>query len=187
MKAHTQNGGGQALAQSPATSPAPSPEADAAPKAEMRVFKDLNAVAALAAELREGILQAFIENQIRIVRFEPGHIEFNAGADAARENVQRLRSFLEEHSGMSWSVALSRAEGAPTIAEVRAGENAKAVANAADHPLVKAVLDTFPGAAVEAVRQVVKPMLPTGITDNDGTGPIDPADEDLEDPDDEIL
>ena len=187
MKAHTQNGGGQALAQSPAMSPAPSPEADAAPKAEMRVFKDLNAVAALAAELREGILQAFIENQIRIVRFEPGHIEFNAGADAARENVQRLRSFLEEHSGMSWSVALSRAEGAPTIAEVRVGENAKAVANAADHPLVKAVLDTFPGAAVEAVRQVVKPTLPTGISDNDAMGPSDPIDEGAEDPDDEIL
>ena len=181
-----QSGGGQALAQNPTASPAPSPQAETAPNAEMRVFKDLNAVAALAAELREGILQAFIENQIRIVRFEPGHIEFNAGADAARENVQRLRAFLEEHSGVSWSVALSRAEGAPTIAEKRAGENAKAVANAADHPLVKAVLETFPGAAVEAVRQVAKPTLPVGIAENDDVGSIDPAYEVPEDPDDEI-
>jgi len=130
----------------PRTTPAP----------EARTFANFEAVAVLAGELREGLLQSFLENQVRIVTFAPGKIEFSADGGADREMVQKLKSFLEEHSAMPWSLAVARDSTQQTIAEVRAGEAVKARAAAGDHPLVKAVLETFPGARVEEVRHVAK-------------------------------
>ena len=164
------NGGGsvqQSTSTAPAmhASPSPSANPDPAPTAQMatqrqpsaRVFANLDEVALRAGEMREGRLQWFIETQLRTVRFEPGHLEINAGQGADRELIQRLKSFLEEETKMPWSLALSSKEGSTTVAENKAADAEAARAHAAGHPLVKAVLETFPGAAVEDVRAVVQP------------------------------
>ncbi len=164
------NGGGSAQ-QSASTAPAmqaspnPSANPDPAPTAQLstqaqpaaRVFANLDEVALRAGEMREGRLQWFIETQLRTVRFEPGHLEINAGQGADRELIQRLKSFLEEETKMPWSLALSSKEGSTTVAENKAADAEAARAHAAGHPLVKAVLETFPGAQVEDVRAVVQP------------------------------
>ncbi|WNK00495.1 DNA polymerase III subunit gamma/tau [Thalassospiraceae bacterium LMO-JJ14] len=172
-KAHA--GGGGAAAE---RAPAAQPQADAAPQAvprtEARAFPDFEAVAVLAGELREGLLQAFLENQVRIVTFQPGRIEFSADGNADRDMVQKLKSFLEEHSSMTWSLALARESNAPTIAEMRAEQAADARSKAGDHPLVKAVLDAFPGANVEEVRHVKPKVLSDAEpTDPDAAGEDD--------------
>jgi len=161
------NGGGSSASAAPATRTSPSPSAnpDPAPTAQLatqaqpvaRVFANLDEVALRAGEMREGRLQWFIETQLRTVRFEPGHLEINAGQGADRELIQRLKSFLEEETKMPWSLALSSKEGSTTVAENKAADAEAARAHAAGHPLVKAVLETFPGAQVEDVRAVVQP------------------------------
>ncbi|MGJ3260107.1 MAG: DNA polymerase III subunit gamma/tau [Rhodospirillales bacterium] len=151
--ARARAGGGRTVAEG---APAPSTVAESAPRAEVRTFSNLEAVAALAGELREGLLQAFLENQVRIVTFEPGRIEFSADGGADRDMVQRLKGFLEEHSGVPWTVALARASDAPTIAELRHRHAEKARSEAGEHPLVRAVLEQFPGATVEEVRHVAR-------------------------------
>ena len=167
------NGGSTSSGASPArqtsqqADPAPSAQANIQAHVEIqavahpstRVFANLDEVALRAGELREGRLQWFIETQLRTVRFEPGHIEINAGQGADRQLVQRLKSFLEEETGMSWTLALSGKEGSTTVAENKAADAETARAEAATHPLVKAVLETFPGAQVENVRAVVRPKL----------------------------
>ncbi|MBO6947924.1 MAG: DNA polymerase III subunit gamma/tau [Rhodospirillales bacterium] len=140
--------------------PMPSPESSPAPRAEARAFANFEAVAQLAGELREGLLQAFLENQVRIVNFEPGRIEFAADGGADREMIQRLKGFLEEHSGTTWAVALARESRAQTLSEMRAVDAEKARSAAGEHPLVRAVLDQFPGATVEEVRQVARSVGP---------------------------
>jgi DNA polymerase III subunit gamma/tau len=50
-------------------------------------------------------------------------------------------------------VAVSQAEGAPTLAEDEARRASEARNEVAGHPLVRAVLDTFPGATIAAVRE----------------------------------
>lgn len=142
---------------SPNTNPDPAPTAQTHVQPTARVFANLDEVAMRAGELREGRLQWFIENQVRVVRFEPGHLEINAGQSADREMVQRLKSFLEEETSMTWSLALSSQQGSTTVSENKAAAAEAARDNAAAHPLVKAVLDTFPGAKVEDVRAVVQP------------------------------
>ncbi|MCK5777266.1 MAG: DNA polymerase III subunit gamma/tau [Rhodospirillales bacterium] len=143
-----------------AGSPMPSPETTPTQRTEARRFANFEAVALLAGELREGLLQAFLENHVRIVKFEPGRIEFAADGGADREMIQRLKGFLEEHSGRPWAVALARESRAQTLAEMRAIDAEKARSAAGAHPLVRAVLDQFPGATVEEVRQVAQPAGP---------------------------
>lgn len=143
-----------------AGSPMPSSETAPAQRTEARRFANFEAVALLAGELREGLLQAFLENHVRIVKFEPGRIEFAADGGADREMIQRLKGFLEEHSGRPWAVALARESRSQTLAEMRAIDAEKARSAAGAHPLVRAVLDQFPGATVEEVRQVAQPPGP---------------------------
>ena len=138
----------------------PSSETAPAQRTEARRFANFEAVALLAGELREGLLQAFLENHVRIVKFEPGRIEFAADGGADREMIQRLKGFLEEHSGRPWAVALARESRAQTLAEMRAIDAEKARSAAGAHPLVRAVLDQFPGAMVEEVRQIARPADP---------------------------
>lgn len=153
---------------SPDTSPDPVPTAQIHAQPTARVFANLDEVALRAGEVREGRLQWFIETQLRVVRFEPGHVEINAGQGADRELVQRLKSFLEEETRMSWTLALSSKEGSTTVAENKAADAEAARAEAATHPLVKAVLDTFPGAQVEDVRAVVRPKIDADPAPDEG-------------------
>lgn len=173
------NGGGTQRSAGPASatqaSPSPSPDTNPAPTAQLqpqpqptaRVFTNLDEVALRAGELREGRLQWFIETQLRVVQFAPGHLEINAGQGADRELIQRLKSFLEEETKMSWTLALSANEGSTTVAENKAADARAARAEAASHPLVKAVLETFPGAEVEDVRAVVRPKMDAELAPDD--------------------
>ncbi|MEX0694320.1 MAG: DNA polymerase III subunit gamma/tau [Rhodospirillales bacterium] len=160
-RAHTSSSAARAQPQS-APEQQPASHAALQPGPETRAFANFEAVAALANELREGLLASFLENKVRIVSFETGRIEFSADGGADRETVQKLKSFLEEHSARPWSVAVTREGGGPTLAEINAREAASARMAAGQHPLVKAVLNTFPGASVDEVRQVARtaPTVP---------------------------
>ena len=109
---------------------------------------------ALAAERREGMLQAQLLNNVHLVKFEPGHIEFRP-AEGARESLANdLSEKLAEWTGERWIVSVSDAEGQPTLGEQAAARAAGRLAEAEADPLVRAVIDAFPGAEVRAVRDL---------------------------------
>ena len=64
----------------------------------------------------------------------------------------QLGALLRELTGTRWTIALSNAEGEPTLAEQGRAAEAGRRAVAQSHPLVQAVLAAFPGASIEAVR-----------------------------------
>ncbi|TVR98450.1 MAG: DNA polymerase III subunit gamma/tau [Rhodospirillales bacterium] len=126
--------------------PAPS-----GPSARARVanFED---IVALAAQQREGLLQSQLISAVHLVAFEPGRIELRLGERAPDDLPRRLSRFLSEQTGDRWLVTVSRAEGAPTLAEQRAAVDAGRIAAATADPLVREVLAAFPGARIAAVR-----------------------------------
>ncbi len=69
----------------PAPQPASAPEARVQQAPQAHLLLNLDAVAALATELREGLLVSFLENQVRVKHFEPGKLEFSADDGADRE------------------------------------------------------------------------------------------------------
>jgi DNA polymerase-3 subunit gamma/tau len=109
-------------------------------------------VAELAGEKGEAILRANIINNVHLVSFEPSRIEVGLGKHAKKELPYQMAKFLSETTSMRWVVTVSNQAGDPPLQQQWDLGKAAECVNAAGHPLVKAVLEAFPGATVEAVR-----------------------------------
>jgi DNA polymerase-3 subunit gamma/tau len=112
-------------------------------------FRD---VVALVAAAREPMLHGHLVHSVHLVRFAPPVIELRPQPEAPRDLAARLAAVLQQATGMRWTIAFSTAAGEPTLAEQgMAADGARRTA-AAGHPLVRAILDAFPGARIEAVH-----------------------------------
>lgn len=112
-------------------------------------FRD---VAALVAEHRQAMLHAHLVHSVHLVRFAPPVIELRPKPDAPKDLAPKLMALLTEATGTRWTVALSAADGEPTLAEQGNAADAGRRAAAADHPLVRAILEAFPGARIDTVH-----------------------------------
>jgi DNA polymerase-3 subunit gamma/tau len=101
---------------------------------------------------RDVKLMVEVEGCIRLAAYQPGRIEFTPTDNAPADLAQRLGSALQRWTGNRWGVSVVNGSDAPTIAETRDAAELAIKAEAAEHPLVKAVLDAFPGATIEEVR-----------------------------------
>ncbi len=144
------NGGaGPALAIAlphPAPESPPSAEFDPPPQSFAEIV-------ALFDKRREALLRAHLWSHVHLVAFQPGRIEIRR-ADGAPDNLaNRMSQLLGEWTGARWLVAYSDAEGDPTLAQQEAHRSSTVRNEVAAHPLVRAVLDIFPGATIAAVRE----------------------------------
>jgi DNA polymerase III subunit gamma/tau len=129
-----------------APEPAPAP---ALP--EPQSFLD---VVELFEQHREAVLRSHLYAHVHLVHFEPGRIELRPAEGAPRDLSNRLGQLLSQWTGRRWVVSVSAEPGRPTLRE-EAEAHARALrGEAAQHPLVRAVLDAFPGARIEAVREL---------------------------------
>lgn len=113
---------------------------------------------ALFERHRESVLRTHLFGSVHLVAFEPGRIELRLANAAPRELPNRVGQLLQQWTGLRWTIVLSNEAGAPTLREQAEGRAAEMRNAAAAHPLVRAVLDTFPGARIEEVREIA-PMV----------------------------
>ena len=130
---------------------------------QLNSFRD---VTALVAEKREAMLHAHLVHSVHLVRFAPPVIELRPQADAPRDLASKLAALLTDATGTRWTIALSAAEGTPTLADQGSAADAARRSAAADHPLVRAIMDAFPGARIDQVHDATAdayglPMQPT--------------------------
>jgi len=125
--------------------------AEPAPSAAPRLasFRD---VAALVKDQREAMLHAHLVHSVHLVRFAPPVIEFRTTPDAPRDLSSRLAAILSEATGTRWTIAISTQEGEPTLAQQGQAADQRRRGSAAEHPLVRAILEAFPGARIESVH-----------------------------------
>ncbi len=126
------------------------PHSGTLPIPTLRTLED---VAALAAAKGAAVLKVNIENDMHLVRLEPGQIEFRPSARAPRTLSGDLAQKLKEWTGTRWVVTVAREGGTPTLAEQKNAARAAKIEAVAQEPLVRAVLDRFPGAEIVAVRE----------------------------------
>jgi DNA polymerase-3 subunit gamma/tau len=110
-------------------------------------------VVALFDKRREAVLRSHLAAHLHLVHFEPGRIEFRPAPAAPRDLANRLGQLLSEWTGTRWLIAVSEAEGEPTLRQRQEQREAELRNGVAAHPLVQAVLETFPGATIAAVRE----------------------------------
>jgi DNA polymerase-3 subunit gamma/tau len=115
--------------------------------------QDFVETVALFDRHREGITAAQLRSQVHLVAFEPGQIEFRPAEGAPRDLASRLGQKLSEWTGTRWVVAVSQEAGSPTLEQQQQVRVSELESEVARHPLVRAVLDAFPGATIAAVRE----------------------------------
>jgi DNA polymerase III subunit gamma/tau len=131
-----------AAATEPAPAPTPTPP-------RFGTFRD---VTAFVAEQRHAMLHAHLIHSVHLVRFAPPVIELRPQPEAPRDLAPKLATLLTEATGTRWTIALSTALGQQTLAEQGNAADAARRATAADHPLVRAILEAFPGARIDSVH-----------------------------------
>ena len=128
----------------------PAAAIESAPDPMPQSFPD---VVALCDKRREPLLRSHLWSDVHLVRFEPGRIEFRPATAAPRDLANRLGQLLSEWTGSRWLIAVSEAAGEPTLREQEERRQRDLRNEVTSHPLVQAVLETFPGATIAAVRE----------------------------------
>jgi DNA polymerase-3 subunit gamma/tau len=144
-------------------------------------------VVALVAELREPVLHGYLRNAVHLVRFAPGVIELRPEPDAPRDLAANLSRLLQDATGTRWTIALSKAAGEQTLDQQAAVLHVARRDAAADHPLVRAILDAFPGAVLGAVQDNTADaygLPPEAFPEMPLGEPVEPADFMTDMPDD---
>ena len=129
--------------------PPPAPAPAAAATAPVRSLRD---VVALARDARDALLASQVMQAVHLIRLEPPLLEFRPGEHAPRDLSARIAALLSEATGTRWTVAIGQLQGDRTLAEQDALLAADRRAAVLAHPLVEAIMKTFPGAVLEAMH-----------------------------------
>lgn len=141
------NGGPTMVRGSTATAVAPAHAEQALSR-----FVTFDSVIELIRARRDMKLLYEVETFIKLAKYSPGRIEFQPTEDAPADLSQRLGARLQSWTGARWGVTLVSDGGAPTIARQKSAARDDLHGRAAEHPLVQAVLLSFPGAEIRDVR-----------------------------------
>ncbi len=128
----------------------------AQPLAQLQNWRE---VATLVSEAREMQLYAQLYGMVECLAFAPGRVEIFPRPGAQPNLAPRLAQFLSAQTGQRWMVSLATASGRSTLAEEDEVQANDVLRQAAEHPLVKAVLLAFPGTKLDAVRDRVAELI----------------------------
>lgn len=140
---HVQSGGASGV-----TMTATAPAVDQA----LARFPSFEHVVELIRTNRDVKLLVEVENTLRLAAYQPGRIEFTPTDDAPRDLAQRLGTRLQQWTGNRWAVIIVGDSDAETIAEIRDAKENALKSQAENHPLMQAVMATFPGAKILSIR-----------------------------------
>ncbi|GAB0119287.1 DNA polymerase III subunit gamma/tau [Acidisoma sp. 7E03] len=112
-------------------------------------FRD---VISLVRDRGEMTLYGHLLHSVHLVRYAPPVIDIRPERDAPRDLASRLAALLAETTGQRWTIALSHQDGEPTIDQQRQAADLQREEEAASHPLVRAIMEAFPGARLQSVR-----------------------------------
>ena len=112
-------------------------------------------VIALADKMNEHILRANLVSNVHLIRFKPGTIVFQPGKNMPRAFSQELTRFLNNVTDRRWVVTVSLDEqGAETYQQHIDARERSRFKEIAELPLVRSVMEIFPGAEISEVRDV---------------------------------
>jgi DNA polymerase-3 subunit gamma/tau len=142
--------------------PARAPVPEGAPIASIRNLEDVVALCEPRSELRVNL-----EHNVHLVHLEPGRIEIRPTARAPRTLANDLQTKLRAVTGERWTVSIASQGGAPTLMEQKQAAKSARFEAVSQEPMVRAVLDRFPGAEIVAVRDVVSDDIAPSTPESD--------------------
>ena len=140
--------------------PALAPETDTA----LAHYATFDKVVSLIESNRDIKLLVEVKTCLRLVSYAPGRITFQPTDRAPQDLAQRLAGSLKNWTGVRWTVTLANESGGETLEEQ---DNAKAralEAEAMEHPLMQAVIATFPKAKITGIRSREAMAIEAAVT-----------------------
>jgi DNA polymerase-3 subunit gamma/tau len=131
------------------------------------IIRTLEDIAALAIAKGSPVLKVHIENDMHLVSLEPGKLEFRPSLRAPRTLSGDLAQKLKEWTGQRWMVTVAKDGGAPTIAESKKSAHQAKLDAVLQEPMVRAVLDRFPGSEVIAVRDLMQDDIAAPVAEDE--------------------
>ena len=89
-----------------------------------------------------------------------------AALDSATERRINSRAAVQSNPMPRWAVSIANQGGAPTLAEQKQSAKTARFEAVAQEPMVRAVLDRFPGAEIVAVRDMVSEDIAPAMPDD---------------------
>jgi DNA polymerase-3 subunit gamma/tau len=127
-------------------------QAQTAPEAPALAIGTFEALVALASDRRDLQIKAALERDVRLVRCEDGRLEIALEPGAPKTLVNELQRKISQWTNKRWMVVVSSEQGAPTIKSQAGARKLALEKSVRDDPLVKAVLERFPGAEIVGVH-----------------------------------
>ena len=118
----------------------------------LQQFKTFEDVVSLIRFNRDMKLLVETESYLRLVKYQPGRIEFQLTQEANTDLPSRLAKKLKSWTGENWGVTIVNEGGGPTIAEKRDANKQSLHLKVMDHPMVKSVMENFPGSNIHEVH-----------------------------------
>ena len=132
---------------------------------------------ALAGERRDLLVQHALKSSLRPIAFADGRIEVALVEGADPGVIQTLSARLKLWTGRSWMISVgTTTELVPTVRELENRRQQDEMQAAHEDPLVRAIMETFPGARVSNVR--VRDDAPPAMQDLPPVSAYDEEDDD---------
>jgi DNA polymerase-3 subunit gamma/tau len=153
---------GELMQKLPNTSPPAPPSAPSAPVSSSAdtvpietapsVPSSLGEIVALAETNGEMLLAARIRNHVKLVSLKPCNLQIGLVGAAPDQLAGDIARCLSQWTGQRWLVSLSESGGAQTLAEEQRDADEKLRDAIAKEPLVAQILDIFPGASIDEIK-----------------------------------
>ena len=112
----------------------------------------LAGIVALAETNGEMLLAARIRNHVKLVSLKPGNLQIGLVGAAPDQLAGDIARYLSQWTGQRWLVSLSESGGSQTLAKEQRDADEKLRDAIAREPLVAQILDIFPGASIDEIK-----------------------------------
>ena len=131
----------------------PGPVMETAAPAAAAAPTDFRALVELFRDRKEMVLYGQLYNHVHPVSCAAGRLEIRPATEAHRELPGRVAALLSEWTGRRWIVAVSGDEGRPTLEQQDRADRQRLMDEAAQDPLVRAILDRFEGSELRGISE----------------------------------
>lgn len=125
-----------------------------APKIDLALnrYPSFEHILELIRTRRDGLLLEYVKTYLRLVSYQPGRITIQPTDDAPKDLAARLGQQLQNWTQSRWVISLANEGGGETVTERENAAYKELEDSAKSHPMVQAVLSSFPQAKITKIR-----------------------------------
>ncbi len=153
------------------------PDDAAAATADEPMPVTFTALVDLFEKRREGVIGKVLHDDVRLVSFRPGAVAINPSGAVPVDLASLLRDCLKTWTGNDWVISISSETGEDSLRQQDIAVEQARMEEVLRDPLVKRVLETFPGAQVASIVDHNEDQGDDQGGDQAAPGPDEPHDE----------